>query len=350
MKLSDLIDDVRADAPPARYDVDDAVRAGKSLRRRRRAGVVIAAVTAVAVAVGVPQIASRPAEKAPTPVAPATPLPQYTFRGYDMRGLHVDSPNRWNLREQSSGVWVDGDLAAVLTVLHPGVEVRDPGTAPHIPTADINGRPAYFFQALDGAHLAFEYADDAWAEIQPMSRAGTTERVRAVAEGFRLTTPYPVTVAFRTENIPAGSQIAEISVPDPKLLGSQIALLPVTHIQAILNNPTRDLPVMPVTHPPNDEYWIDLVTVQSFAGRVYSGPERGREGCARKSSDKDRYSMCEVEVGQGRWTLSVIGPTGAEEEAARLLTATTNVPDPANQGNWLTPDRAFPASALVVPR
>ena len=43
-QLSDLLREAKADAPPLRLDVEDVVAAGRTRRRRRNTGWVLAAV------------------------------------------------------------------------------------------------------------------------------------------------------------------------------------------------------------------------------------------------------------------------------------------------------------------
>lgn len=79
--LSELLRDAKATMPPAPYDVEDAVAAGRRLQGRRRAALagaaVATAVMTVAVAVAVTQLDARPRahvvplDKAPS-VAPCT--------------------------------------------------------------------------------------------------------------------------------------------------------------------------------------------------------------------------------------------------------------------------------------
>src|SRR5262245_13721065 len=131
-EMSDLLHEAAQDPPPPRYDVEDAVRAGKRRQRRRRAGWRAGAALAVAVAVTVRQVVAPP----PRRTTPATPTPSvtpvgkareinFTFGSYTTGRFTVGAPFRWMLAGMSAEVRKKGGDPAspegILTVYHPGI-------------------------------------------------------------------------------------------------------------------------------------------------------------------------------------------------------------------------------------
>jgi hypothetical protein len=350
MKLSELLED----APPARYGVDDAVRAGKRLRFRRRSTVVLAAVMAVAAAIGVPQITAHSAGRSPAPVAPAPSVPQYTFRGYDAGELRVSNPYRWTPAQETAYVWLGSDAVGSLRVYHPGVEIEDRGAAKRTPIADIGGRSAYLLEGNGLLRLIFDLAGGAHAEVESSSPKLKRERLSQVAEAFRPVAPYPVTVAMSSEYVPPGYLLVGVSGPEETRVNvnSQAEFAPAAAVQAALNSPSRSL--LDVFGKRPDRYFLTLEPIQGATEGVQlvsaNAPARGTAGCAvSKPGVPSDPAYCSVDVGQAqRWSLSVMGPDNAE--ARKMLDATTPVPDLTNRASWLTADQAFPASALAAVR
>src|SRR5689334_281998 len=227
MRLSELLDDVRADAPPARYDVAVAVRAGKRLRRRRRAGWAVAAATAAVVAIGVPQLVTR-ADPPPQPVTPAvtTPAPvpggtsvAFQFAGYAAGAFRVADPVAWTLAGDTAAIReaASGKQVGSLQLFRPGVYPFSRSTpAAHMTdTARVDGRRAYFVESGGDRWLAWEYADGATAVVQPLTVRGLSDaQLRQVAEAFTPGTPAPVRLAFTAGYVTGDYTLAEV-VADP---------------------------------------------------------------------------------------------------------------------------------------
>src|SRR5689334_17882307 len=104
MKLSDLLETAREDAPAARYTVDDIVAAGRRRGRRHNAGWALAAVAAVMVAIGLPQIVSRAPDSRPLPAAP-THIPRpldLLFKSFKVGSFTIGDPEWVGINNQST--------------------------------------------------------------------------------------------------------------------------------------------------------------------------------------------------------------------------------------------------------
>ena len=229
MKLSELLDD----APPAGFDVDDAVRAGKRLRFRRRAGVVIAAVVAVAAAIGVPQALSRRAAE-PLPATPSAPSAvTYTYRGYTAGAFRVADPSRWRLSDESSVIFQGQSVTGRLSVYRPGV---DPfGSLEVTPAAPVAGRPAYGPKS-GPAMLAWTLPDDATAVLAG-GPAMTERDLRQVAEAFKAAPAYAVTIPFTASSVPKGFRV--VSIESAAADTTSVTLAPDATYQEMMARPDR---------------------------------------------------------------------------------------------------------------
>ena len=184
MKLSDLLEAAHSTAPAARYTVDDFVVAGRRRKRRRNAGWAVAAVVAVAVAVGIPQVLLRHDDAGPLPATPAPPTRplNYLFESYTVKGqeqdltLTVGDPEWVGVNNQNTYIVRAtprnrmpkrvGDL----TVFRTGFDAsRNWADATVTATEPIGGRPAFFAvpsrPAADGPEvpdrlLIWQYADE----------------------------------------------------------------------------------------------------------------------------------------------------------------------------------------------
>lgn len=259
--VREILQIAKADAPAARYSVEDIVAAGR--RRRRRAlgqrvggaGVLAAAVaTATVLATAnlalrgdrsaiavVPPAASPPAPTTPAPSPPFT----FTFGGYQVDDYRVLPPDEVNLVYQTAGVVRDytatngepsSQYVATLTVYQPGmfnpeqfrtgtpltVQGRDAYQA-DIPRLtfgwNITGsvtttRPASP-QTVNTSALAWQYAPDAWAVLAGEPHADTfppADQLK-IAERFVVGTGAPVVakVPFRTGYLPGGLTLQSVS-------------------------------------------------------------------------------------------------------------------------------------------
>ncbi|KUL39016.1 hypothetical protein ADL15_10485 [Actinoplanes awajinensis subsp. mycoplanecinus] len=195
------MEDARVDAPPARYDVDHVVRAGRRLRWRHRAGWATAVVVAVAAAVVAPQVVARPERPAPAPVA-ASPSASaaspellsfdYAFRGYQAGAFRVLDPTLVELRGTTAEIRRNGKEVGQLTVLRPGITDVVPGLLSTTPAEPVAGREATWAQFVlpgdrasdDSEFLVWEYADGAKAMVRPIAGSMTRAGMRAVAEAL----------------------------------------------------------------------------------------------------------------------------------------------------------------------
>jgi hypothetical protein len=198
--------DLLNEAPPPRYGVEDAVAAGRRLRRKHRAGWAIAAAAAVAPAIGVPVIvhgtAPRPAVVDSTAGADAL---TFTFRGYVAAGFRVDDPSEADLGSDTAlvralGASPGGLADGSLRVFHPGADpsrrFRDQTITPADP---IGGRPAFY----TGSELWWQYAGGRYAVLTAQTPALTHDRMHQIAAGFSIGATRPALVGFATDRVPA---------------------------------------------------------------------------------------------------------------------------------------------------
>ncbi|MFI6077633.1 hypothetical protein ACIA5C_39500 [Actinoplanes sp. NPDC051343] len=213
-ELLELLKDAKEEAPPPRYGVEEAVAAGRRLRRQHRAGWAIAAAAAVAAAIGVPAIVTHPAAPDPRPVVGETPPAtgpgtlNFTFRGYVAAGFRVDDPAEADLGSDTAVVRAlnASTDAATLRVFHPGTDpsahFRDRSTTAADP---IDGRPAFY----SGTDLWWQYATGRYAVLTARNSAMNREQMYQVAAAFRLGATRPVLIGFATERLPANYMLVE---------------------------------------------------------------------------------------------------------------------------------------------
>ena len=229
LELSEMLKEVKADPPPPRYGVDDAVAAGRKLQARRRTAwggaATAAAVVAVAAAVAVPQLIAGKQSPAPAGQVAATgsnaatkpaqvPLSypesrwEYAFKGYRVGEYQVNDPFLVTAGFQQATIRIGDEMEEVYGDLKPGAEpdvksgkpsqgdyeiaysapgssllltmyrpgVYDPALFADGTKVTVGGKPGLFKANvyLDGdkdrrdtGHpgLAWQYADNAWAVI-----------------------------------------------------------------------------------------------------------------------------------------------------------------------------------------
>lgn len=196
--------DLLEEAPPPRYGVEEAVAAGRRLRRRNRAGWAIAAAAAVAAVIGVPAILAHPAAPGPAVVDSATGpgALNFTFRGYVAAGFRIDDPAEADLGSDTALVHPVGSekTAGSLRVFHPGTDPRGrfrDRTA--VPADPIDGRPALY----TGDSLWWQYADGRYAELTSQTTALDYGRMHQIAAAFSPGVTRPALVGFSTGRLPA---------------------------------------------------------------------------------------------------------------------------------------------------
>ncbi|GAA0437035.1 hypothetical protein Aca07nite_45590 [Actinoplanes capillaceus] len=216
--LSELLQEAKVDAPPPRYDVDHVVAAGRRRVRRRNSGWALAAVVAVATAIGVPQIATR--DSAPSlgqaPAASATPDNIYPgtdlFRGFAVDGYRVEDPTGGGPNESSSDV-IDintGKSVAGFNYYAPGADVKEIyGSGTWTEIDPIRGRPAYALDFEDELiSLIWEYADDGYAMVDPGENSKITQaQMRTIAEGFVPGAGEVIKTVLRVGYVPDGYHV-----------------------------------------------------------------------------------------------------------------------------------------------
>jgi hypothetical protein len=255
----------KGDTPPARHSVDDIIAAGRRRRRRRAfiarvggSGVVAAAVATVGVLVSVnltvggnqaPDAALPLAVVSPSPTTPAPSPPfTFTFDGYKVGDYRVVAPDEVTLAYQKAAVLRDVrdargkvtvDYAGTLTVYQP--RMFDPARFETGLKLTVQGRDAYQtkvqqekvegwdvegpirFKREDpkpemvvGDALAWQYAPDAWAVLEPelyvdANGFPAADQIR-VAERFAVADgPVLAKLPFRTGYLPAGFTLQSIS-------------------------------------------------------------------------------------------------------------------------------------------
>jgi hypothetical protein len=363
MRLSELLDDVRAEAPPPRYDVEDAVRAGKRLRRHRRAGVVAAAVVAVAIAIGVPQL-TRTAS-APPPVPPAAPTPSpsvspaavkgpaltYTLHGFTTGKLRVADPYRWTIAGETAMIDKKGgqpDAAeGEVTLYRAGIDPRTTLAGAKITaSAAVHGRPAYRVDADGAPMLLWEYTDNAMALATvradgPGRWALTPAELRQVAEGLKIGPPQPVPLAFGTSYLPPGLQIVEVAGRFSEGQLSSAMLAPTADAQARIGQPDPD----PRTGGGRGTlmFWL-APAVSSDHGSPRPGVQ-----CPAMASVKGTASgtHCFVFAPGGKYVLEVFGSSTDDPGELKQILGGARFADVTKPSTWLAARTGFPASAQV---
>ncbi|MBW6437774.1 hypothetical protein KZ829_28965 [Actinoplanes hulinensis] len=246
--LSELLQEAKVDAPPPRYDVDHVVAAGRRRIRRRNSGWALAAVVAVAITIGVPQIVSRSAAPVPQPpAASATQAPAPTlapdhqipsvfrFHGYQTASFKIGDPT--SVGPGYTGTWASPiengrkeSRLMSLVVYEPGVDPVDRlGLTRVADVAPVKGRPAFTVSwpaPYDGQGLVWEYADNAFAVLTPDPTGAKLEEMREVAEGFGLSAERPVLAAFKVGYLPGDFRLRAVNQESDEF--SAVHFLPVS--------------------------------------------------------------------------------------------------------------------------
>ncbi|WP_433373142.1 hypothetical protein ACQPZX_01265 [Actinoplanes sp. CA-142083] len=362
MRLSDLLDDVRADAPPPRYDVEDAVRAGKRLRLRRRAGWATAAGAAAIVAIGVPQIVTR-ADSPPRPITPAvtTPAPaptagkagvEFEFAGYDAGPFRVADPTGWTFAGDTAVIRKTGSdqQAGLLQVFRPGVyPFSRSGAGYHLTdTARVDGGRAYFVERNGDRWLAWEYGGGAVAVVKPQNVRGLSDaELRQVAEAFTPGTPTPVRVAFKAGYVAGDYTLAEVAAHPDSGIRTAANFVPAVQVMVRLHQPDRGLP--PGTQGQASKVLSIRVTTPSERTAM-DMPTKTRcvDGHRAAGSKQAMGGSCGRPLSGGKYVLEVVGgPAISQSELLKVLNA-VEVADPAKPSTWLPVSSAIPASHLPV--
>ena len=333
-RLSELLAQARTDAPPLRYDVDDMVAAGRARQRRRNTGWAIAAVVAVATAIGVPQIVARPDGAPPAlPAATSTATPSaapevrfpsdFTFRGYTAGSIQVDDPVGMGLDSMSAEVRESGaeDAVGVLVVYRVGVEPTW-GDVKIVKTAPVRGHRAFYVRESDGTErLTWEYTAGGLAQVGPRTASPMTRSaMRQAAEGFSLGGGRPLRIALRVPYIPDDYRLIRVGEHGGTLVTEPMA-------REMLDRPDR------AAAPGAVEHVLRILLEEVRAGDY---PETtGKPACS--SADGE----CHQRVGGGRYRLTVHGQGIAMSEVRKVFNS-VQVADLDDRSAWFPAGEAFP--------
>jgi hypothetical protein len=375
LELSDLLEAGKADAPPPRYSVEDAVAAGRKLQNRRRATWTVAgaaaAVVAVAAGVAVPQLVAgrRPVT---TPVAPAaSPTTKKAIPPFE----YPDAPFTGNIVGFKSGDFtvsgtvqvtpgyqvavivapghgtptVDGagkthqspnDVGTV-TVFRPGA--FDPKDFKSGRPVKINGHAGWYQSSVTTSQygrpspaVAWPYAANAWTVISTSDRGGLTQQqLTDLAAKLTSGPPQPARVGFKLSYVPKGFQLAAAG-PSSTLMspmtGESYGRLfkgnyPYKHMTGTIDEPNltnSQLPMMAFTVYPK---WYGKYSPP--AGQPKNAPYCASQSLCYRSTDDGEY---EFELNGG----------GAvpDAELIKMLNHLTFATDPADPSTWYDATKA----------
>lgn len=253
MRLHEVVDLALVDAPPSVTSVDEIVRKGRKVQRRRRAtfagaGAALAVAAVSAGALVLPSARETPPAQVATSVefpVPANPF-TWTYGAYDIGRWHVAAPQVVSTAYQISAIYRDGlvtddqgtpptaDLAkkrvkelnlghgkrlyAFLVVYRPGA--FDPATLPSAAEKlTVEGHQARIFAGSPGTKadghriLAWEYSANAWAVADirsEQSKDPSNSDMKELVRGLRPTASIEATVPFTVGYVPAGYRAVEL--------------------------------------------------------------------------------------------------------------------------------------------
>jgi hypothetical protein len=376
LELSDLLNESKADAPPPRYNVDDAVAAGRRLQGRRRvawtgAGAA-AAVVVVAAAIAVPQVlpnnkpgptpAAAPAAKAPAKKAGPFVYPAAPFAG-SIKGFRVGDLKVTDTMQVTPGYQIaeilgkEGDQRLVADdgsrhtfTLAPGLVmvyrkgVQDPKVFAKGEAVSVNGHAGRYitnYKILEYAQgtpaLGWQYADGSWAVVAAAADRSLTKRqITAVAEGVASSAAKPQTVGFKLAYVPEGFKLAAAGTTDAQLTVSMkgesyLRLIkgdyPYKDLAGAFDNPVVGDKQLPM---------IQLALYPSWYGK-YSPPS----GQPKNSVFCASESLCYRASDDGKWQIEANGGgTLPDSELLKLLQQVTFA-NPADPASW------YPATSAV---
>ncbi|GIE98178.1 hypothetical protein [Paractinoplanes rishiriensis] len=341
-QLSDLLNEAKAEMPPARYDIDDVVAAGRRRRRRRQSGWAAAAAVVAAIGIGVP-LAATPSS-APQPAATNGAKapeklrePHFTFAAYSAVGFRVLNPTTWTLAGETAEIRKTGrdGTTGALTVYRRGVDpLAGYKRRPTVTGTDpIKGRPASLVDyGADDRDLLWEYADGASAVVRSQDGAMTPDDLRRVAEAFTTGTPREIRIAFRLASIDADYRLVSIFTDPGSGLRSQLTLVPSDVAEARLAEPGRG-------RAPGET--ADKTTTVDI--RLSTG---GPDLLTVPKSTECEGPVCSAPANGGDSELVVMGRKVDQGEMRKVLSV-VDVADPAKPDTWWPIDTAVPASVLL---
>ncbi|MCO8268972.1 hypothetical protein M1L60_00040 [Actinoplanes sp. TRM 88003] len=374
MKLSDLLETVREDAPAARYTVDDVVAAGRRRRRRRNTGWAIAALLAVFAAVGVPQLVARPSVPPATPPPPRAGSLDLLFSGYRSGDLRVGDPEWVSLTNQLASIGREvapGEYQPVgRLALYPAGAVPYTMwlTLPREPAGSIHGHEASFLSVRNNAMvkstslLTWKNADGSMVLMASHeNRLSRAEMVR-LATAFRVTAPRPARLPFAISWVPPDMRLVAVDVSRPEAAtalvtpardGIGFELEPVFEQAAFvnawsdpgLNSAPRPIGLsFPRSTPGN---------ATAPSGGIVIGAQRGFVPGTEPKPDCTEFTQqfhvrqC---VAAPDATSNVVARAGYDvpvTDLERVATAARLVSSAVDPATWPTAREAFPTSAWV---
>ncbi|MEV8512367.1 hypothetical protein [Dactylosporangium sp. NPDC051484] len=375
-ELPELLRDARTALPPPRFDVEDAVVAGRRLRTRRRVGrtglfaavTVVAAVAIAAVAprLGVPVVPGVPAVPA-VPVAsgdtgasafdyPAEPLVG-NIRGFkgERFGLsgtvhvtpgyqvaEVTRPDTSSIVTGPADRYHGFSFAAGVVVVY-RAGAFDPSAFAGGEPVLVERRPGRYHPSLrlmaglpDGPALAWQYADGAWAVVastdqhRPMAR----DELAFVAAGLRSGEPDAARLAFRLGHVPAGFTPQAAGTAD----GSLTRSIPgESYVRLVKGAATYTSLAGPVSVP--EAGGVRLPTIELTLYRSWFAKDTRSPG----EAFCQRPGFCYTSSPDGEWQIEAAsGPPVSDDELLRVLRSITFA-DPASPPTWRLLQDAVPS-------
>jgi len=379
MKLSDLLEAARDEAPAARYTVDDVVAAGRRRRNRNRSVWALAAVAAVAVAIGVPQIVARHPDPPTLPVAPTQPTRPLDriFKGFKVGGFEVGDPEWVGINNQSTYItrpragfktpW----FAGTLNVYRTGFEPRQAWMAGTVdPTKAIEGRPAFFAQPRSGYDrdrpdqvFVWHYARDAVAVITSYDGRLSRADMRRLASSFGTTPKQPVRQIYSAGWLPPGLKLVAVH-HEPLDTGSALfAPEAVATDYEVFAHGVHSSNIQNVTYTLKDGGWLNFLATLPAGGLAIdglwsdrtnlNGGYRSGQGVAcEKRSPIDAANVgtdqCYVEGDSYETSVTVrAGEDIAGDDLRRVAASVRFVGPRKDQASWVPATESFPTSAQV---
>lgn len=200
-KLSDLLQAAKADAPAPRYGVEDAVRAGRRLRRRRTAwagAAVAAAVVVIAAVIAVPRLPNTDFDHTAGDLTA-------TIQSYQTGALTVTpavlvSPGYQiaQIIGPSNKKGAIPGARGTLTIFRPGAfDPAGSATGEAVQIGGVTGRYAW-------DTMTWEYAPGSWAVARTWSPPLSRDQLIEVAAGLEFAPAQTPKVGFKLTSPPAG--------------------------------------------------------------------------------------------------------------------------------------------------
>ncbi|MER7004954.1 hypothetical protein ABT297_18175 [Dactylosporangium sp. NPDC000555] len=367
-ELPELLRDARTALPPPRFDVEDAVAAGRRLRTRRRVGrtglfaavTVVAAVAIAAVAprLGVPAVPAETGDAGASAFDyPAEPLVgnirPFTGERFSLSGTvhvtpgyqvaEVTRPDAASVVTGPTESYRGFSFAAGVVVVY-RAGAFDPSAFAGGEPVPVGRRPGRYLPSLrlmaglpDGPALAWQYADDAWAVVasteqgRPMAR----DELAFVAAALRSGEPDAARLAFRLGHVPAGFTPQAAGTAD----GSLTRSIPgESYVSLVKGAATYTSLAGPVSVP--EAGGVRLPTIELTLYRSWYAKDTRAPG----EAFCQRPGLCYTSSPDGQWQIEAAGgPSVPDDELLRVLRSIT-VADPASPPTWHLLQDAVPSS------